>query len=149
MGIDSIAATSGNRVFRMANVFEKPGTHHLRLQFGDLDRHALVHVPAGMPQDAWPVVLMLHGAGGTSQWMLLETRWNDLAESEKFVVVLPDATLPQPDLPLQFFKNPQVWNDGSGLPPASWVHVDDIAFLQMLMDELPKHLPVAPRWRFD
>jgi polyhydroxybutyrate depolymerase len=126
----------------MANDMHNPGTHHLRLQFNGLDRHALVHVPPGMPADSWPVVLMLHGAGGTSQWMLLETHWDEEAEREKFVVVLPDATLPQPDLPLQFFKNPQVWNDGSGLPPASWVHVDDVAFLRALLDELPKYLPM-------
>jgi polyhydroxybutyrate depolymerase len=128
----------------MANEMEKPGAHHLRLQFAGLDRHALVYVPAGMPADSWPVVLMLHGAAGTSQWMLLETRWNEEAEREKFVVVLPDATLPQPDMPLQFFKNPQVWNDGSGLPPASWVQVDDVAFLRALLDELPRHLPIDP-----
>jgi polyhydroxybutyrate depolymerase len=128
----------------MANKFEKPGSHHLRLQLAGLERHVLIYVPAGMPADAWPVVLMLHGAGGTSQWMLLETRWDEEAEREKFVVVLPDATLPQPDMPLQFFKNPQVWNDGSGLPPASWVQVDDVAFLRVLLGELPKHLPVDP-----
>ncbi|HLW67481.1 MAG TPA: PHB depolymerase family esterase [Gemmataceae bacterium] len=126
----------------MAGAFEEPGSHQLRLQWAGLDRHALLYVPAGMSTDAWPVVLMLHGAGGTSPWMLLETRWNEEAEREKFVVVLPDATLPQPDMPLQFFKNPRVWNDGSGLPPASWVQADDVGFLRALLNELPKHLPV-------
>jgi polyhydroxybutyrate depolymerase len=126
----------------MANEMEKSGTHQLRLQMDGLNRHALVYVPNGMPSDAWPVVLMLHGAGGTGQWMLLETRWDEEAERKKFAVVLPDATLPQPDMPLQFFKNPQVWNDGSGLPPASWVHIDDVAFLRALLDELPRYLPI-------
>jgi len=113
----------------------------MRLLFGEMERHAVVYVPAGMPTDRWPVVVMLHGAGGTGQWMLLETRWDEEAERGKFVVVLPNATLPQPDLPLQFFKNPQVWNDGSGLPPASWVQVDDVAFLRALLDDLPKRVP--------
>jgi polyhydroxybutyrate depolymerase len=129
----------------MPAILTTPGLHHLRRQFGGLERHALVYTPVGMPADSWPVVLMLHGAGGTSQWMLLETRWDEEAEHGKFVVVLPDATLPQPDLPLQFFKNPQVWNDGSGLPPASWVQVDDVGFLRSLLDELPKRIPVDER----
>src|SRR5262249_47108624 len=79
-----------------------PGLHDMRLPFANVERHAVVFVPVGMPKDRWPVVVMLHGAGGTGLWMLLETRWDEEAERGKFTVVLPNATLPQPDLPLQF-----------------------------------------------
>jgi polyhydroxybutyrate depolymerase len=118
------------------------GLHHWNLSSAGQNRHALVYVPAEMPDGGWPVILMLHGSGATSQWMLLETRWDELADRDKFLVVLPDASLPQPDMPLRFFTNPQVWNDASGLPPASWVQVDDVMFLRTLLDELPNQTPV-------
>src|SRR3954464_8816369 len=86
------------------------------------------HVPPGHAGPL-PAVVMLHGAGGTAAWTLAETGWASVANREGFLVVLPEATRPDPPLPPSFLQNPQVWNDGSahGEPPRP--NVDDVAFL--------------------
>lgn len=94
----------------------------------------------------WPVVMLLHGAGGTPEWAIRETRWDALAASEGFALITPEATRPHPKLPIRFYTNPPVWNDGSHRAPADQVsQVDDVAFLRSLLDELPRRFPIDQR----
>jgi len=47
-------------------------------------------VPAGLPPDGkFPLVLTLHGSGRNGETLV--SRWNDLAEKEKIVLVGPDS----------------------------------------------------------
>src|SRR5258708_40104420 len=56
----------------------KPGDHHFSLNIGGVKRKYLVHVPKSYEgKDAVPVVVMIHGAGGTSDWTVAETGWGD------------------------------------------------------------------------
>jgi polyhydroxybutyrate depolymerase len=90
-------------------------------------------------------VLVLHGTGGSGPWAIHETRWDGLAQTDGVLVVAPDATRPDPKLPARFYTNPQVWNDGSDRPPVNRVrHIDDVAFIRALLDELSKHWPIDP-----
>ena len=67
-----------------------------------------------------PLVIMLHGGGGTGQNMVRLTRFNDLAERDSFLVVYPDGWKKQ-------------WNDhrvGEKLP----FEKDDVKFISTLID---------------
>src|SRR5437763_8564559 len=113
------------------------------LHVGGRDRTYLVHAPPR--SDALPplaVVVFLHGAGATARWALGETGWDATADREGFLVVLPEATRPDPSRPPGFLANPPRWNDGcghgDGLP-------DDIAFLSAVLDDVQAHFAADRR----
>jgi polyhydroxybutyrate depolymerase len=119
-----------------------PGLHELTIQSGGVDRHALVQVPAA--SGPRPVVLVIHGAGGSGAWARAETGWGDLADRAGFVAVFPDGAPVDPTRPPGFLKNPQVWNDGSTRVAGASV-ADDVGFLCDLLDELPRRVTVDER----
>jgi polyhydroxybutyrate depolymerase len=114
------------------------------LAWQDRSRRYLVHAPRGRYEDRgpWPVVLFLHGAGGTAEWALSETQWDVTADQRGFLLVLPDAGRADPAQPPGFLKNPQVWNDGSPHSYGGRPLVDDVGFINHLLDDLPRHFVV-------
>jgi poly(3-hydroxybutyrate) depolymerase len=60
---------------------------------GSRDRQYQMFVPTSYSgQDAVPMVMVLHGCQQTEVNMINETRFNDLAERDDFVVVYPFIT---------------------------------------------------------
>jgi polyhydroxybutyrate depolymerase len=100
---------------------------------GGVQRFYLLHVPAG--PGPFPLVMMLHGAGGSAELAALETGWSRLADSKDFAVVYPEGVAVRPDRPSKFFTNPQEWNDGSGRG-----RHDDVGFLDAVLDNLPANI---------
>lgn len=79
----------------------------------DVDFHA--HTPAATP----PLVIVLHGSGGTGPGMERRTRFSELADREGFVVAYPNST-----------KNTQgrrLWGTGESF-------VSDTSMLRALID---------------
>lgn len=104
------------------------------------ERSYLVHTPA--TPGPWPVVIMLHGAGGTAHWALRDTRWDEHADRHGFLLVLPDATRPDPSEPAGFLLNPQVWNDGAGNGVPARPDADDVGFVATMLDEVAANFTV-------
>lgn len=94
-----------------------------------LDRSYLLYLPP--VSNPPPIVMMLHGTGGSADFSAVETRWSDLAAAERFAVVYPEGIAVQPDQPAKFLTNPQEWNDGSGHG-----RHDDVGFLSAVLDRL-------------
>ena len=108
-------------------------------------RRYLVHQPAARRDAALPVVMVLHGAGGTAAWSLGETGWAAKADREGFLVVLPEGLRPDLTKPPHFLENPQVWNDGSPRLIPGEPAGDDVGFLDLVIDSVLSDFPVDPR----
>ncbi|MDP9182691.1 MAG: PHB depolymerase family esterase [Actinomycetota bacterium] len=90
-------------------------SHHSWSQPGGLTRGYLLYVPAGLAAGR-PVVVFLHGCNETAREALAATRFNALADREKFAVVYPEQVRPASG------SAPVV--DGNGLGCWNWFLTD-------------------------
>ena len=93
-----------------------------------------------------PLVVMLHGTGGSAAFAADETGWAPYAAEQGFAVAFPDGLPVDPTSPPRFLTNPQRWNDGSSRP-GDFPHADtdDVTFLADLIGELAARCGVDPR----
>jgi polyhydroxybutyrate depolymerase len=96
-----------------------------QLQVGTAHRHYELFVPTDKPN--MPLVIALHGRGGTGRQMERMSHFDEVAAREQFVVAYPDGI-------------DHRWNDGR-LETATTV--DDVGFIASLIDEL------AARYQID
>jgi polyhydroxybutyrate depolymerase len=88
------------------------------LQVGTHDRHYELFVPSDTPNQ--PLVIVLHGHGGTGKQMERFSKFDRVAAREQFVVAYPDGI-------------GRGWNDGrTGVNGGA----DDVAFVAALIDEI-------------
>jgi polyhydroxybutyrate depolymerase len=114
-----------------------PAHQELTISSGGLDRHCLIHLPPAYDKaKPLPLVIMLHGMGGTGANAVREMGWSAKADLETFIVVYPDATRPDPTQVPSIRSNPQAWNDGSGRFHSAERNIDDVAFIRALLDRL-------------
>jgi polyhydroxybutyrate depolymerase len=106
-----------------------PGSDRIRLAHGGIDRSYLLHVPPA--PGPHPLVMMLHGAGGSAEFAADETGWSRLADAQGFAVVYPEGVPVKPHKAPKFRTNPQEWNDGSGRG-----RHDDVGFLLAVLDDV-------------
>ncbi|MEZ6140472.1 MAG: PHB depolymerase family esterase [Zavarzinella sp.] len=117
--------------------------NHQRVQLtvGASIRTWMYYAPHSAADESLPLVLMLHGAGGSSIFSATETGWSKLAEHEKFVVVYPDGLPPDKEKPAKFLTNPQEWNDGSG---RALNHQDEEFIIKLISSMLDRY-PINAR----
>lgn len=109
---------------------QRPETHTLRHQ--GLERKYLVFAPEARPAQA-PLVIVLHGAGGSGWRMYHGLDFNTLAARDGVVVAYPDAYRLQ-------------WNDGrdDAAMPEQTRGIDDVGFLETLIDTLVADYDLDP-----
>lgn len=89
------------------------------ITFDGMEREYLLYIPAGYTGDnVVPLLFSLHGAGGTKESQFELSQFNELADSENFILVTPEG------------EN-RVWNQAS-----SSMGADDVGFINALMDEI-------------
>lgn len=124
----------------------EPGSHTLAIAVNGLERTYIVYVPATYkPQMPSPLVIMLHGGGGTARAALWETEWAVKAEKEGFLAVFPNAMARDPAQPSSFASNPQLWNDGSDRFYYGQKAPDDVGFIAAMLDDLSARFAVDER----
>lgn len=124
------------------------GDNTIELTVDGLKRRYIVHVPAGYDgKTPVPVVIMFHGGGGKARGAMQETSWSDKANKEKFLVVYPEGVPRDPTRRASFVSNPQSWNDGSArsVLGAAQKNIDDVNFINSLLDDLTVRFRVDPR----
>jgi polyhydroxybutyrate depolymerase len=107
------------------------------ITFGGVERSFRIHLPSGsLPSAPTPLVIALHGGGGTAANMIGLTLggFDRLADSEQFIVVYPEGIDKQ-------------WNDGrtgSG-HRTERENTDDVGFIGALIDTLIATTYADPR----
>lgn len=110
------------------------------------DRRYLLAWPTTTAAGPWPVVIFLHGTGGTANWADVETRLSAFAADRAFAIVFPDALPPDPSRPPKFLTNPPRWNDGSTSPDDLLdTNTDDVAFLNEVIADVERRGPIDSR----
>lgn len=104
---------------------------------GGLKRSYVVHVPNRQDEDSpRPVVLALHGATMNGPMMAWLTDLNHKADDAGFIAVYPNGTGKRSSL---------FWNGGKCCGSAVKENVDDVAFINSLLDDLMRNYPVDER----
>lgn len=94
-----------------------------------------VHLPAGfVGYERLPLLIMLHGAFETAKSMERLTGFSELADRENFIVVYPNG--------IGLFGFLQHWNAGHCCGKAQKDGIDDIAFLEKVLDDVLLRFPV-------
>jgi polyhydroxybutyrate depolymerase len=111
------------------NQFDQPGGYTLRFMVGGVERRIHVFIPPSYDFDGEPVPLLmaLHGAGGTGAGLSSFSGFNQLADEQGFIVVYPDG-----------YNG--AWNDAR--PSARTLPIDDVRFLSLTIDFLVDQLRI-------
>ncbi len=89
------------------------------INFDGTEREYLLYIPEGYTgNEAVPLLFSLHGAGGTKENQYEISQFNEIAETEHFILVTPDGTN-------------RIWNQAS-----TSFGADDVGFINALMDTL-------------
>jgi polyhydroxybutyrate depolymerase len=124
----------------------KPGSHTVAINVDGLERTYIVHAPISYkPMIATPLVVMLHGGGGTARAAMWETEWAAKADQEGFLAVFPNALARDPARPSHFSSNPQLWNDGSERFYPGQKAADDVRFIIAMLDDLAARFTLDER----
>lgn len=117
------------------------------LEVGGLRRRYVMYRPRQLVSgdDLAPAVIMLDGRGGTAWTAMRTTGWNDVADREGFVMIYPEATRIDPEGPLHFLTNPQMWDAGSGGSDVERTPVDDVGFLRAVMADMLQRARIDSR----
>lgn len=118
-----------------------PGTHVFTVQHGGVARAATVHVPAShRPDRAVPLVVALHGGGGSMQTMARDGLYGLVSQSEAsgWVVVFPNGHSRLPGGRLA------TWNAGLCCGAARDQGVDDVGFVRAVVAEVQGRVRTDP-----
>jgi polyhydroxybutyrate depolymerase len=128
----------------------KPGTYFqiTPVRYRWSMRTYLLHIPRSHPdaqpgrpgeheQEAWPLVLVLHGAFSTADAMERQSGFSELADREGFVVAYPNG--------IGLFGYLQHWNAGHCCGLAEMDRVDDVGFLRYVIRDVASRVHIDPQ----
>jgi polyhydroxybutyrate depolymerase len=111
----------------------KPGTFAKTIEIEGQPREYILHTPPTYDgSQALPVVIVLHGHGGSDKEMMAATGMNAKADQENFIVIYPNGT-----------GEPRGFNNGILFKPTS--NMDDDAFMRTLIENSIQQLHADPR----
>ena len=110
-----------------------PRAAHIDLAHDGLDRHYLLYSPSSWDGvEQLPVVVALHGGGGTARGLQRFTGFNELAEADGFHVAYPNGV-------------DNAWNDGRTEVRGRDLSIDDLGFIDAVVDDVTDRTGEGPR----
>lgn len=92
-----------------------------------------------------PLVVVLHGAGGSGDQYLIKNGWQSAAEKEGFLCIAPTGQSAIRGQASSFRTNPNLWNSGQLNPLSPRARINDVAFLDELLRHAVKSLNADPQ----
>lgn len=118
----------------------RPGQSHvLKLPWEGGERRVLLYDPPGAGGNL-PLILALHGTGGTGRIMASLSGLNRMAGERGFRVAYPQAF---GETGTEDPARGAAWNAGPGLGCPLYPEVDDLAFLEAVVARVDQQVPVA------
>jgi polyhydroxybutyrate depolymerase len=111
-------------------------------EFGGIGRTWAVYVPSSLPATPVPLVVGLHGGLGSADTFRRDTRFDQLAEREGFIVVFPEAVDGGTVVVAGREVSERSWNAIGCCGSAPRRGVDDIGFVTALVERLTGELPI-------
>lgn len=104
------------------------------LSHDGLVRDYLIHLPPSYDgSQATPVVIAFHGGFGSSENIERQSGLSDLSDEKGFIAVYPNGT-----------GTIQTWNGGECCGYAASENIDDVGFVNKLIDKLEAQLNIEP-----
>lgn len=112
-----------------------------RFEYGGQRRFYEFHVPTRFDaKSPAPVVFVFHGGGSYPDAVRYESRMDDVADREGFLVVYPAGTT-RLRMPKDRFLT---WNDGRKLRDGSPNNIDDVGYVKRVLDDLQGLASIDP-----
>jgi polyhydroxybutyrate depolymerase len=111
-------------------VIRRAGDYSRSLLSEGRKRTFLLHIPRGWDRSKpMPLVIVLHGGGGTGRKVAALTRFKQVADRYGFVAAFPDGINGH-------------WNDGRNVPnfKSHRENIDDVGFIRLLIERLAQQL---------
>jgi polyhydroxybutyrate depolymerase len=111
-------------------VIRRAGDYSRSLLSEGRKRTFLLHIPRGWNRSKpMPLVIVLHGGGGTGRKVAALTRFKQVADRYGFVAAFPDGINGH-------------WNDGRNVPnfKSHRENIDDVGFIRLLIERLAQQL---------
>lgn len=106
------------------------------LNWQSMDRTYLVHLPVNFDNNVeYPLVIAMHGGFGSAINIENQSQLNVKADDENFIVVYPEGVKGG-------FFNIRTWNAGWCCGYASSSDIDDVGFIDVLLDTLISKYPI-------
>lgn len=135
--ITSILVLANCRLLSQKHLHEGKDFIKQELEWGGQKRKYYVHIPVSKDPSQFkiPLLVMLHGRFGSGLQVMEQTSLNIYADQENFLVVYPDGYS-------------RSWADGRGNTPADQESIDDVGFIERLLDRILREYPVDPKKLF-
>ena len=120
----------------------RPGDYRQSLEHGGRSRVYRVHVPASYrPEVAAPLLLALHGGGGSMDYMGRDENYGLISLSERtgLVLVLPNG--------ISRLRSGMLatWNAGDCCGAARDEQVDDVGYIRQVLEQVQRQLRIDPQ----
>lgn len=105
-----------------------PGDYRFELEFGGRARSYYVHLPSQAASATLPVMIWLHGGGGSARQFRRDADLDAAADRLGFIAVYPNGTG-------RLGERLLTWNAGNCCSYAMEQQVDDIGFISAMLDD--------------